>query len=167
MAKKASPASVISHWYHLCEGLQASPKEFYTSVEQAVQRRQIPNVQMSRVNWREGGLFSAKREYLRVRRNEYVFDICGAPFGNGFFFSWWLGELEGCLASLVSIPFVGLFFLWLVRPATYYKIDTALMFQESVRQAVNEVIDQMTTAKGIRALSELERKPILREFYRR
>ncbi len=168
MARKASPALVISHWYHLIENFQTPTMEFYTAVEQAIERRQIPDVKPSRVDWKEGGVFSAKREYLRIKRKEYIFDICGAPFGTGFFFSWWLGEKPaGLLGMLSEIPFIGLFFAWLTRPKTYYKIDTALMFQSSVHTAVMEVIDGMTSAKGVRALSELERKPILRDLYRR
>lgn len=54
-----------------------------------------------------------------------------------------------------------------VRPQTYYRIDTALMFQESIRRAVLEVVDGLTEAKGLRALTELERKPILRELFQR
>ena len=53
------------------------------------------------------------------------------------------------------------------RPATYYRIDTMLMFQKAVHNAVLEVIDEMTTANGLRALGESERKPIMREFYQR
>lgn len=52
------------------------------------------------------------------------------------------------------------------RP-TFYRIDTGLMFQKAVHEAVLEVIDQITTAKGFRGLTELERQPILREFYMR
>lgn len=47
-------------------------------------------------------------------------------------------------------------------PDTYYKMDTAQMFQESVRAAVLEAVDGLTSAKGHRMLTELERKPILR-----
>jgi hypothetical protein len=43
-------------------------------------------------------------------------------------------------------------------------MDTALMFQESVHNAVLEVVDCITAAKGIRALTEAERKPILKAF---
>jgi hypothetical protein len=50
------------------------------------------------------------------------------------------------------------------RPETYYKIDTLLMFQQSVHNAVMEAVDQVTGAKGVRALSELERKPALLHF---
>lgn len=143
---------VVSHWYHLIEGLQASPLEFYVLVGSAVERRSIPDAGQSRVDWREGGPLSAKRQYLRVRRKEYTFDICGAPFGTGFFVSWWLVEPLGCLGGIFR------------RRATYYRIDTALMFQEAIHAAVLEVIDGMTSARGIRALSELERKPILRKL---
>ncbi len=168
MARKPSRVSIFSHWYHLVEGLQASPKEFYTSVEQAVDKRRIPDSRMTRVDWREGGLLSAKREYLRVRRKEFIFDICGAPFGTGFFFSWWLGEVPSGFWALVSlVPIFGPLFTRTFRPDTYYKVDTALMFQEAVSQAVFDVINQTTSAKGLRPLSELERKPILREFQAR
>jgi hypothetical protein len=50
---------------------------------------------------------------------------------------------------------------------TYYRIDTTLMFQKAIHNAVLEVIDEMTTAKGLRALGEHDRKPVMREFYQR
>ena len=91
MAKKVSV--IISHWYQLIEGLQESSQQFYFLLEHAINERQIPNIDISRIDHREGGALSAKREYLRVRRKEYLFDVCAAPFGNGFFISWWLGEV--------------------------------------------------------------------------
>lgn len=167
MAKRASAPNIISHWYHLIDNAQASSKEFYASVEQYLQKRQVPDVQTSRVDWPEGGPFSPRREYLRVQRKDYIFDVCAAPFGSGFFFSWWLGQAEGCLAAIGNIAVIGIFVRWLFKPLTYYQIDTALMFQEAVRGAVNDAIDQMTSSRGLRALSELERKPIMRAFYDR
>jgi len=169
---KATPTLIFSHWYNSIENFHTSPKQFYGQVEDAVAKRQVPDVKLFRVDWREGGILSAKREYLRVRRKKLVFDICGAPFGTGFFVSWWLGELpSGFLAFLVGIPFIGVFFAWLItrfiRPETYYKLDTANMFQQAIHASVLQVVDEVTSAKGLRALSELERKPILREFSRR
>lgn len=82
--------TTIGHWSTLLGGLSASPQDFYTAVEGAVGRREIPDCRLSRVDWSEGGLVSHKREYLRVAWREYVIDICGAPFGNGFFASSWL-----------------------------------------------------------------------------
>ncbi len=155
MAKKVP--LVFSHWYHLTENLQESALTFYGAVEEAVKRRQLTDVKISRVDYREGGILSAKREYLRLQRKNLIFDICSAPFGTGFFVSWWLGEPVGFLRSL---PFF--------RPVlTYYRLDTALMFQESVSSAVMEVLDGITKAKGLRELSEAERKPLLRELFKR
>jgi hypothetical protein len=41
------------------------------------------------------------------------------------------------------------------------------MFQAMVNTAVQEVVEQVMSAKGLRPLTELERKPIMREFYQR
>jgi hypothetical protein len=211
-----SPEDSRANWAHLYEGLQASTVNFYAMVEGAVANRSIPDVAMERIEYSEGGALSDKRQYLRVRRRRDVFDICGAPFGDGFFFSWWLAELRPSLPSVVavlivfgylaiagwfvdkvgifagpvtllfltplvlffmsrlgnqdaddfimSLPLLGSLYRKFFRPITYYRIDTSEMFQQAVRTAVMEVIDQMTAAKGIRALTEMERKPVMREF---
>lgn len=165
---KAAPTEVISHWSKNLEGLTASPMDFYASVEAAIEKRQLPDAKRTRVDWREGGILSAKREYLRVRRKEYVFDICGAPFGSGFFVSSWLGEVPSGLFGILSqLPVVGRLFDWFAPRDTYYRTDTAMMFQSAVHGAVMEVVDQMTSAKGLRALSETERLPTTRDLFRR
>jgi hypothetical protein len=84
------PSEIHSHWNHLYEGLQTSPLDFYRCVEEAIERRHVPDATRSRVSWHQGGLGSAKREYLRVTRGALNFDIGAAPFGTGFFFSYWL-----------------------------------------------------------------------------
>jgi hypothetical protein len=206
-----SPAAILSHWHTLLENFQTAPLDFYSLVEDAVKRREIPNIEVSRVDWSESGVFSAKREYLRVARGPYVFDICGAPFGTGFFVSSWLvrpqvtpwpftlfllalsaglvfiiltsmfsllgpilfpfvypalfwgfvqmmnQQKEGWDESIVAIPFLGAIYERIFRPETYYRVDTRLMFEQSVHNAVLEAIDSMTTARGLRALSEVDR----------
>ena len=82
---QASPETVVGHWSKLIDNLQASPQEFYTSVEAAVSERQIPEGKNSRIDWHEGGILSARREYLRIMRGRYMFDVCGAPLWPGFF----------------------------------------------------------------------------------
>lgn len=72
------------------EGMQASPKDFYAAIAAATERREIPNCKLSTVHWPEGGMFSAKRRYLRAERGQDLVDICGAPFGTAFFASSWL-----------------------------------------------------------------------------
>lgn len=160
------PNAIISHWSTMIENLAASPKEFFSSLEEAINRKQMEKIKFSRVTWSEGGMLSAKREYLRVKRKDHAYDICGAPFGNGFFVSSWLGDFEsGILGKLFAIPIIGGLLERMLKPLTYYRIDSALMFQSLVHSAVLEVIDNMTKAKGLRALSESERKPEMRNFF--
>lgn len=161
----AVPTSILSHWNHMLPGLSQSSKEFYTAVEEFLGERNMQNVKAERISLAEGGVFSAKREYLQIRRSEHVFHICAAPFGNGFFISWWLGHVEsGFWKWLSELPVIGIF-LGKLKPLTYYKIDTALMFQSATHGAVLEALDSITNAKGMRALTELERKPVMRDFF--
>jgi hypothetical protein len=84
----AKQANVISHWYQLIENFQASSLGFYQSIEEAVERRQVPEKHSARIEFKEGGLASSNRQYLRMHRGKHAFDICAAPFGTGFFVSW-------------------------------------------------------------------------------
>lgn len=227
----AKPMNIISHWSHLIENFQASSQQFYTSFEAAVAIRAVPQMETVRVEHKEGGLASAKREYLRMDRGTYAFDICAAPFGTGFFVSWWFTEpplkfgflytiaflfvmviavniafgvglaigaaLSGAAVGMVfatcavflgiplvlwflgnalrhgaidgertilRIPLVGRIYEWIFAPTTYYSLDTALMFQEAVHNAVLEVLDCMTTNSGVRGPSDNERKPVMKRF---
>jgi hypothetical protein len=227
----AKQANVISHWHQLIENFQGSSLAFYQSVEAGAQARAIPEIHNARIEHKEGGLASAKREYLRIHRGKHAFDICAAPFGTGFFVSWWftepplpfamlytLGFLIGlviamniafgigaaigvamsgyafgvflgwCSAFLgvpvvlwffgnsmrigaipgertvLAMPLVGWVYELIFAPATFYAFDTALMFQDAVHNTVLEVIDCVTANKGVRALTEAERKPVMKKF---
>lgn len=228
MAKKYD---FIAHWDQLIENFQASSVDFYNSVEKALEARSVPQTHWTRVEHKEGGLGSATRVYFRTQRGKYAFDVCAAPFGNGFFVSWWFTEpplpfafiytliflfgvmvamdvafaigmgigavikgyafgvfLGGCTALLgvpaclwligcgirqgtipgestvLAMPLVGRVYERIFAPATYYAMDTALMFQKAVHQAVQDVIQCMTDGKGVRAFTEAERQPILKQF---
>lgn len=103
----------IGYWQQLLEELQASPQGFYAAVDAAIQRRAIPDCRLSRVDWHEGGLVSAKREYLRAERGDILIDICGAPFGNAFFVSSWLCAPPPSILKAVGLAFGLLAFLGL------------------------------------------------------
>jgi hypothetical protein len=160
---------VLSHWYQLISGMQHSTNAFYDAIDKALHSQKLSDVKTERVEIAEGGVFSGKREYLQVRRKEHVFHICAAPYGDGFFVSWWLGEVRsGLFAFLSSIPYLGFIFRLLAaatKPLTYYRIDTALMFQSVTHSAVLEVLDQKINQGGLRALMGEERKPIMRDFF--
>ena len=208
---------VISHWYNLFPDFQTSALDYYKAVEEELARREVPGIHLERIEWQESGVLTAKREYLRVARGRHSFDICAAPFGNSYFFSWWLAEqlpkqamlyagvgiaafgllvylmvsAMGLLGGLILSPVAVAAGLWFVastataenllledivictpgirglyrryfKPLTYYSLDTALMFQEVVRKAVNTVIEDLRSGHGLRALSAEESQPRLR-----
>jgi hypothetical protein len=160
---RSTEKQVVRHWSHLIDDFEYSPKEFYSALEQELKARDIPKASGEDLWVTQGGLLTGKRRYLRVKRGKHRMDICAAPFGRSFFFSWWLIEPPSWLRLSPIIGWL-INFLW---PETYFKIDTALMFQSAVHQAVQDVIDQVSTAKGVRALTEGERKPIMRGFFGR
>src|SRR5689334_9321418 len=106
----AQSVEVISHWHHSIEEFTTSALEFYKSVEETLKAKEAPNVRVERIDWSESGLFSAKREYLRISHGRFSFDLCAAPFGKDYFFSWWLvkrqpdGAFLWACIGLVAIP---------------------------------------------------------------
>lgn len=123
MAKLGKDANIVLHWHHPVENFSSSTMDFYDAVEAALKPRQIPDYSVSRIDWHESGVLSARREYLRIKRGKLVFDLCAAPFGTGFFFSWWLAELPPPILVLWAALFffslcltfglcVGIYGLW-------------------------------------------------------
>ncbi len=78
---------VLEHWISFADGFSLAPQEFYQAVEKELAARKIPSMEMSRVEYAEGGLLSDKRIYLRMIRERLAFDMCAAPFGTSYFFS--------------------------------------------------------------------------------
>jgi len=225
---------VLSHWSKLIENFNTDSQAFYTAVDAALERRKIHDALTRHIQWSEGGILSPNREYFRIEGSGLAFDLCAAPFGTGFFFSWWLtkkrtewpglymiafvaftsfiywGTLRAVpylfhgvapfsalwtfevlalnpfvllafsllvLFSLVAtvaragfrgveevmlgIPGVGWVYERWFAPITFYRLDTAAMFRATVHNAVLEVIDDLTTQKGLRALAPEDRKPLL------
>ncbi|MBU6399315.1 MAG: hypothetical protein KGS61_03270, partial [Verrucomicrobia bacterium] len=78
---------LLSYWCRLFESLSYSPQDLYTSVLANLSLRDVPALETTGVKYRQSGLFSPERLYLQLRRERLVFEICGAPFGTGFFVS--------------------------------------------------------------------------------
>lgn len=155
-AIRTTPVENKSAWHHTFIDLKFSSQEFYQSVEEAIKKRGIPDIRFSRITHSQGGVFGTRREYLRVSRNEYIFDICAAPFGNDFFVSWWMGE---AVRSVISkIPILNTIAGKNPKLKSYYQADTEAMFRGSVSLGVQEAIDHMTSIKGIRALSDSDKR---------
>ena len=214
-------ADVIDHWYSLVPGFATSTKEFYEAIETELKDRQVPGLDISRVEFAEGGALSQKREYLRMTRERLVFDICAAPFGTAFFFSCRFAEIPAVIqlwqlvfllilaiaisvmtvrfagfslgailllvgfvfalyilrnavalgmrdldASLIKSPLLGPIYERWFRKETYYRIDTRLMYCDTVNTVVKAKVEETCGAKGIKLIRFNEYSPILAELYK-
>lgn len=106
---------VYDQWLSSADNFEFVTDEFYQMIERELLSRKVPGLQMSRVEFAEGGLLSDKREYLRLRRERLVFDICAARFGTSYFWSFRAVELPLGIKLLELIVFFAgvllLFFL--------------------------------------------------------
>ncbi len=84
---KSNRDEVLNHWIAFAEAFSFPPQEFYQLIEKTLADRKIPGLEISRVEYGEGGLLSDQRVYLRMIRERLAFDLCAAPFGSGYFFS--------------------------------------------------------------------------------
>jgi peptidoglycan hydrolase-like protein with peptidoglycan-binding domain len=105
-------SSTIVHqrWCDLIKGITATPSEVYDIIEEHVANMKVPELEISREFWHEGGALSAKRQYLRFARERLVFDICAAPFGTSFFLSFRCSEIPlviDPLAIFVVLSVIG------------------------------------------------------------
>jgi hypothetical protein len=91
--KKRKPEELRPPTYTLIDGFETSTDAFYQSIEDELSARQVPGLELTRVDFREGGPLSARRDYLRMRRERLTFDLCSAPFGTSWFFSYRFCEI--------------------------------------------------------------------------
>ena len=95
--KKRKPEELRPPTYTLIDGFETSTDAFYQTIEDELLARQVPGLELMRVDFREGGLLSSKRDYLRMRRERLTFDLCSAPFGTSWFFSYRFCEIPAPL----------------------------------------------------------------------
>jgi hypothetical protein len=144
---------VISHWHHTFDRTHFSVQEFYAATSQAVADRKVPGAERFRVTHDERVFLSAEREYLRVTWRQQTFDICAAPYGEGFYVSWWFVERTTRLRRLLMrIPGVKLWY----EGKTYHILDLEETVSDLVHACVLESVDAMTGTRGS-TLSEAER----------
>jgi hypothetical protein len=157
-----------SNWNTLIDNFEYSTEEFYIRFKKELLSHGVSGISASDVSLKEGSIFSPRRRYIRIKWKEYQYDICAAPFGKGFFISWWLLYKNSIGKFIISkIPFVGKWLASIWFPITYYKIDTASMFMSYAQASVLKVIDDITKDKGVRALSEADKKPLLNDIFKR
>jgi len=218
---KKREAEVLNHWIAAADGYQCQPTEFYQAIEHTIKERCLPGLEMTRIEFSEGGALSHKRTYLRMIRERLVFDVCAAQFGNGSFFSCRMAQIPvvvhlsqllivivGLLIVLyLSMRFVGVFLGPIVlmalllgacyvlrntvamglrdldtaliqsplfgaiyeawfRKETYYRVDTRLIYLDTVSNIVKKLAEDVTGQKGVKLVRQYELAPILGELYK-
>lgn len=153
----------IGNWCVLYPNMNYDPEEYYQKVVDILVKHEVPNFHSRHRTFEQGSMISSQRLYLEVSRGEYIYHICGAPWGTDFFFSWWQRKRYSPIERLfVKIPVIGPVIKAMNETATYYKLDTDAAFNASVRHAVQEAINDITDAKGLRRLTESEWVPDMR-----
>ncbi|MGH2549790.1 MAG: hypothetical protein ACRDHN_10395 [Thermomicrobiales bacterium] len=84
---------VYKHLIAVLPHFQISVDDFYAGIEAELKDKGLQGLAVSRAEYAEGGLLSAKRTYLRMQRERLIFDVCAAPFGTEWFFSYRASEI--------------------------------------------------------------------------
>ena len=69
-----------------CSISESQHRNFTPPSKKNWQSAKFPIWKFREIEFAEGGILSGKRQYLRLRRERLVFDICSAPFGTSWFF---------------------------------------------------------------------------------
>lgn len=156
---------LIDHWYVLLPDFQTSTSEFYEAIRQELTERGVPGMEVSTVLFPEGGALSARREYLRLRRERLVFDVCSATFGNSGFFSCRFAQIPFSIRIwelLVMLALLtGTFFLYIAVFGIFWGVSVASLSLIAVLFLLNNVV-----AMGFYDLDAVLLKiPVLGAFY--
>lgn len=123
MKKGAKDEEVIEHWYSLVREENFSSSEFYDAIEVKLRSHEVPGLSLRRIDLLEGGALSDKRQYLRMQRERLTFDLCAAPVGVNYFFSYrfYLPKVRAGVFCYVAV-IMGLGLLWALFAASdvYY-----------------------------------------------
>ncbi len=128
VVKVLQKTEAIGNWSHLFPDMQHDPNSFYDLVDKILHEKQVPEFYSRKITISEGSLLSHNRLYLEVSRGDYIFHICAAPWGTGFFFSWWVRQKMSDIDQLlILIPFVGSRIVKMRQYQSYFKLDTDSM----------------------------------------
>jgi hypothetical protein len=150
-------SEVLSHWSNAFPFFSMPSDAFYRKIEDALRDHDMPNVKIGRVTNKEGGLFSASREYLRIMYRDLVFELCASPYGKDFFVSWWLYATEGTLRQFLKYTKVGEYLRNRAAKKTFFQADQEAMFRACVHNVVLEVVNKITEVQGQRGLTDTQK----------
>jgi len=147
----STQSSVQAHSSQHFEDLQLSSREFYKLLQSMIDEYQYPDVTCTPTTLNESGLFSSRREYLRISRQRHHFYVCASPFGRSFFISWWLKEDANRAANVAErVGWFGRVLSQRLESKTYYELDSELMFTSSINSIIKMAVEKVKADKGFR-----------------
>ncbi len=158
--------NILARWQTSLEMPACSPLEFYETVENSLTEGELPNLLFSRITRNEGGWFSPRRIYLRIRYQRLYFDVSAFVAGNSLIVSWWLHEdFRGVADLLAELPFFSFLIEKTTRAATYYTVDFVEYFQHTVHETILRLVDDLREQNGLVLLPAEERIPVWEEIW--
>jgi hypothetical protein len=97
---------IIHHWMVPLLDFSSDPEAFYKAIEDEFTARQVPEATLERIDFKQAGLLSGRRLYLRILRERMAVDLCSAPFGTSWYFSCRVCELPRILRVWELLVFV-------------------------------------------------------------
>jgi hypothetical protein len=146
---------VHAQWHVPLLSFSSNTEAFYQALEADLKIREVPDLALERIEFKDGGWLSPNRAYLRLRRRREVLEVCSAAFGTGWWFSlrsatlprtlyWWevwltilgLVGFFGCywhlfglmLAGIVMASSLVVLLLVFLRARTWTSLDEFLLF---------------------------------------
>lgn len=171
-------SNTVSNWNHWVESMPYTPQEFFQAIQEKLQTMQIEEVKIELITHHAGKL--GKRLYLRIKHLKTSIDVGAAPYGNGFFVSYWVTKRESGsvvaniyrgLAKLfgyLPLPFIPQIFYRILNNwadaaekahQTFYTYDDLYMFQQAVHRAIMYVINDASATQGKRQMPEYVTSP--------
>lgn len=158
--------NILARWQTTLGIVACSPLEFFNRVEATLIESELPDLKISRINRSEGGWFSPRRIYLRIRYQKLYFDISSFVAGNSLIVGWWLHEdLPGVVDLWAEIPGLGFLIEKTTHAATYYTVDFIEHFERTVHNAILQVVDELAEENESAFLPDEARKPIWEELW--
>lgn len=123
MFSKEKPASSRTL---VLEGLSVAVSDFYSLVEAIIRSRALPRVKVKRILLPEGGIFGAKREYLRVRRGRREILVGASAFGQSFMVTETLRQVRRPWFKWIAVGVLVCSYLDVISERLYWAVVNVL-----------------------------------------
>ena len=154
---------VYKQWITPLMDFASDTTKFYAAVEDELRKWEVPELTTERILYRDGGLLSQQREYLRVRRENLVFDILSAKFGK----CWWFSSRSAVLPRVLRVWEILVFVGGVAAfAASYLYVFDRITAGIAMASTLGMLLVMMVAARTWNGLDDLLLKlPVIGAFY--